>query len=43
VVSAKMSYVSEEWHAADADFWKGAASVTQAASAMATKKALAKP
>ena len=42
-VSAKMSYVSEEWHAADADFWKGAASVTQAASAMATKKALAKP
>ena len=42
-VSAKMSFVSEEWRAADADFWKGGASVMQAGSPVAPKKALPKP
>jgi hypothetical protein len=43
-VSAKMSYVSEDWHAADADFWKGgASSVMQAGSPMGSKKAAPKP
>jgi hypothetical protein len=43
VVSAKMSYVSEDWHAADANFWKGGASVMQAGSPAAAKKATPKP
>jgi len=42
-VSAKMSYVSEDWRVADADFWKGAASVVQAGSPTGTKKAAPKP
>ena len=42
-VSAKMSYVSEDWRAADADFWKGAASVVQAGSPIGAKKAAPKP
>lgn len=43
-VSAKMSYVSEDWHAADADFWKGgASSVMQAGTPMGSKKAAPKP
>jgi hypothetical protein len=42
-VSAKMSNVSEDWHAADADFWSGGASVMQAGSPMARKKAPPKP
>jgi hypothetical protein len=42
-VSAKMSYVSEDWRAADADFWKSGASVMQAGSPMGSKKAAPKP
>jgi hypothetical protein len=42
-VSAKMSYVSEDWHVADADFWKGGASVMQAGSPMGSKKTPPKP
>jgi hypothetical protein len=35
-VNAKMSYVSKEWRAADADFWKGSA-VMQAGGPAETK------
>jgi hypothetical protein len=41
-VSAKMSYVSEDWRAADADFWKGSA-VMQAGAVATAKKAPTKP
>jgi hypothetical protein len=41
-VSPKMSYVSEAWLAADADFWKGAA-VVQAGAPAPTKKEPKKP
>jgi len=41
-VSPKMSYVSAEWHVADADFWKGAA-VMQAGMPAPTKKEPKKP
>jgi len=40
-VSAKMSYVSDAWRAADADFWKGSA-VLQAGAPM-EKPAAKKP
>jgi hypothetical protein len=40
-VNAKMSYVSNDWRVADADFWKGAA-VMQAGAPM-EKKAAKKP
>ena len=39
----EMSFVSEEWRAADADFWKGGARVMQAGSPAAAKKAAPKP
>jgi len=42
VVNAKMSYVSNEWRVADADFWKGSA-VVQAGAPMAAKKETKKP
>jgi hypothetical protein len=42
-VSAKMSYVSEDWHVADAEFWKGGATVMQAGSPVGAKKAPPKP
>jgi len=42
-VSAKMSYVSEDWHVADADFWKGGPSVMQAGAPAAAKKVPQKP
>ncbi len=43
-VSARMSYVSDDWRMSDADFWKsGASSVMQAGSPMASKKAAPKP
>jgi hypothetical protein len=41
MVNAKMSYVSDEWRVADADFWKGAAVVQ--AGEPAAKKAAKKP
>ena len=41
-VNAKMSYVSEDWRASDADFWKNAA-VMQAGSPAAAKKVSKKP
>lgn len=41
-VNAKMSYVSEDWRVADADFWKGSA-VMQAGAPAIAKKAVAKP
>jgi hypothetical protein len=37
-VNAKMSYVSNEWRVADADFWKGSA-VVQAGEPVAKKEA----
>jgi hypothetical protein len=42
-VSAKMSYVSEDWRASDADFWKGAAVMQAGAPAAAAKKESKKP
>ena len=42
-VSAKMSYVSDAWHAADAEFWKGGATMMQAGSPAGSKKAAPKP
>jgi hypothetical protein len=42
-VSAKMSYVSEDWRASDADFWKGAAVIQAGAPAAAAKKESKKP
>jgi len=42
VVNPKMSYVSNEWRVADADFWKGSA-VVQAGAPMAAKKEAKKP
>jgi hypothetical protein len=41
-VSAKMSYVPEDWRASDADFWKGTA-VMQAGAPAAAKKESKKP
>jgi hypothetical protein len=41
-VSPKMSYVSPEWLAADADFWRGAA-VAQAGAPAPAKKEAKKP
>ena len=42
-VSAKMSYVSDDWRASDADFWKGAAIIQAGAPAAAAKKESKKP
>ena len=41
-VSPRMSYVSDEWRAADADFWRGAA-VMQAGEPVPAKKPVKKP
>lgn len=41
-VSAKMSYVSEDWRASDADFWKGV-TVMQAGAPALAKKETKKP